>query len=51
MKNTKTKKIDFRVSPEEKQHIKEFAESKGMTVGELIRTAIKRMEVLDDKHN
>lgn len=47
MKDVKTKKIDFRVTPEEKSRIKEFAKQKGMTVGELIRNALMRMEALD----
>ena len=47
MKEVKTKKIDFRVTPDEKQRIKDFAEKKGMTVGELIRSALVRMEALD----
>lgn len=51
MKDVKNKKLDFRVSEAEKEHIKEFAKQKGLTVGELIRTAIRRMEALDDKRN
>jgi hypothetical protein len=47
MKEVKTKKIDFRVTPDEKQRIKDFAKEKGMTVGELIRSALVRMEALD----
>ena len=47
MKNVKNKKLDFRVSEAEKEHIKEFAKQKGMPVGELIRVAIRRMEALD----
>ena len=47
MKEVKNKKIDFRVTADEKARIKEFAERKGMTVGELIRTALIRMEALD----
>lgn len=47
MKEVKNKKIDFRVTADEKARIKEFAERKGMTVGELIRTALVRMEALD----
>ena len=47
MKDVKTKKIDFRVTPEEKSRIKEFAKQKGMTVGKLIRNALMRMEALD----
>lgn len=51
MKDVKNKKLDFRVSEAEKEHIKAFAKQKGISVGELIRTAIKRMEALDDQHN
>lgn len=47
MKEIRSKKIDFRVTPEEKSQIKEFAKRKGMTVGELIRTALTRMEALE----
>ena len=47
MKEVKNKKIDFRVTADEKERIKNFAKEKGMTVGELIRTALIRMEALD----
>ena len=49
MKDVKTKKIDFRVTPEEKSRIKEFAKQKGMTVGELIRSTLIRMEALENE--
>lgn len=47
MKEVKTKKIDFRVTPEEKARIKDFAKKKDLSVGELIRMALIRMEALD----
>ena len=47
MKEIRSKKIDFRVTLEEKSRIKEFAKQKGMPVGELIRNALMRMEALD----
>ena len=47
MKEVKTKKIDFRVTPEEKARIKDFAKEKGLSVGELIRIALIRMQALD----
>ena len=46
MKEIRSKKIDFRVTPEEKSRIKEFAKQKGITVGELIRSTLIRMEAL-----
>lgn len=47
MKEVRTKKIDFRVTPAEKERIKEYAKQKDITVGELIRSALIRMEALE----
>ena len=42
-KFNRTKKIEVRLSPNELQRIKSYAESKGLTVSELIRDYIKRI--------
>lgn len=47
MKETKTKKIDFRVTPGEKQSIREYAKQKGMSVAELIKNALIRYGALE----
>lgn len=43
MKDTKKAKIDFRVTPEEKEKIKEFAKAHDMTVGEFVRWACEKI--------
>ena len=43
MKDNKDKKIEMRVTAEEKAYLKEYAENHNMTLSELIRMALDRI--------
>ena len=49
MKEIKDKKIDFRVSAQEKDKIKEYAAAHNLTVGDLIRLALNRVMAIEEK--
>ena len=42
-KETKSKKIDARVTPSERERIEAYAKAHDLTIGELIRQALTRM--------
>ena len=42
MKETKSKKIEVRLTPEEKQLFKEWCEERGYTISDYIRSLIER---------
>ena len=42
MKETKTKKIEIRLTPEEKELFKEWCEERGCTISEFLRDYINR---------
>lgn len=42
-KETKSKKIDVRVTPSERERIEAYAKAHDLTIGELIRQALTRM--------
>ena len=48
MKEVKTKKIDVRVTPEEKELIKAQAAAYDLTVSELIRKALIKMNLIKE---
>ena len=49
MKEVKTKKIDVRVTPEEKELIKAQATAYDLTVSELIRKALIKMNLIKEE--
>lgn len=49
MKETKTKKIEVRLTPEEKELFKEWCEERGYTVSEFIRDTINKAIYKEEK--
>lgn len=48
MKDNRDKRIEMRVTAEEKEYLKEYAENHNMTLSELIRMALDRVIYLGE---
>lgn len=49
MKENKDVRIAIRMTANEKEHLKQFAETKGLTISEAIRIALQKLMMKEDQ--